>query len=119
MTEILKTYFEFKNEDKALDFIYEHLDTELKAGKYELVDSYLREILDNSEYWQKGVDLPIFSLSFAMYTHHEPKKFQYREEYMTRLYTDYVSTHGVARANSLLYGLMKDVKEGPKSRGAL
>lgn len=119
MNEILKAYFAFENEDEALDFIYDHLDHQLKAGQYELVDSYLREILDSPDYWQKGVDLPIFSLSFAMYTHHEPKKFQFREEFMKRLYTDYISKHGVARANSLLYGLMKDIKDGPKSRGAL
>lgn len=117
MTEILKTYFAFTKEDKALDFIYEHLDTSLKAGLYELVDSYLREILDTPEYWQKGIDLPIFSLAFAMYSHHEPKKFQYREEFMKRLYTDYISKHGENRANNLLYGLMKDIKEGPKTRG--
>lgn len=115
MTEILKTYFSFTNEQTALDFIYDHLDSSLRAGKYELVDSYLREILDTPEYWQKSVDLPVFSLAFAIYTHHEPKKFQFREEFVRRLYADYVSKHGEVRGNRLLVGLMKDVKmESPR-----
>jgi hypothetical protein len=110
MNNVLEQYFAFTQEDKALDFIYEHLDTQLKAGQYELIDSYLRQILDNKEYWQRGIELPIFSLSFAIYTHHEPKKFQYREEFMKRLHTDYVSKHGEIRAANLLRGLIKDLK---------
>jgi hypothetical protein len=110
MNNVLEQYFAFTQEDQALDFIYDHLDTQLRAGQYELVDSYLRQILDNNEYWQKGIELPIFSLSFAMYIHHEPKKFQFREEFMNRLYTDYVSKHGAIRATNLLRGLMKEIK---------
>jgi hypothetical protein len=107
---ILKTYFEFEKEDKALDFIYDHLDDELKAGHYELVDGYLKSVMDNPEWWKKCIDLPVFSLSFAIYIHYEPSKFKNREEFMQRLYTDYVSTHGVKRADSLVAGLIKGIK---------
>lgn len=108
--EILEKYFAFEKEDIALDFIYEHLDTELKQAHYETVDAYLKAIMDNAEWWKKGIDQPIFSLAFAIWTGHEPEKFKNREEFLNRLYTDYVSTHGAIRADRLLVGLKKDIK---------
>ena len=110
MNDILKQYFAFSNQDEAIDFIYKHLNTELSARHYEVVDTYLEAIMNNSEWWQKGIDLPVFSLSFAMWTGHEPTKFKNREEFMQRLHTDYVSKHGELRADRLLVGLKKGIK---------
>jgi hypothetical protein len=108
--EILEKYFAFYQEDLALDFIYDYLHKNLKSGYYNLVDDHLKAILDNPKWWQKGIDQPILSLAFAMWTHHEPTKFKHREEFMNRLYTDYVSAYGVLKADRLLVGLMKGIK---------
>lgn len=107
---ILEKYFKFENEDKALDFIYEHLDDELKASRYEVVDSYLKSILENEEWWKKCVDFPVFSLAFGIWTGHEPHKFKYREKFLNRLYEDYIKKWGEKRAFNLLFGIKKDLK---------
>ena len=43
----LEKYFTFEDEDKALEFIYDHLDDTLSAGNYDCVDDYLKACMNN------------------------------------------------------------------------
>lgn len=90
-----------------MDIIYDYLDDNLSAGHYELVDNLLLEIMNNEIFWQKGIEYAEFSLPFAIFIHHEPKKFKNREQFLKKLHTDYVSKHGAAKGANLLQGLMK------------
>jgi hypothetical protein len=103
---ILDKYFHINDEDKALDFIYQYLDKELKAGNYYGVNEQLHWIMSVDWFWNKGVDKPIYSLAFAQYTKHEPAKFPWRKDFMEKLTIAYVVRHGQERATRLLQGLL-------------
>lgn len=103
---VLNKYFSFTNVDAALDFIYAHLDKLLSAGNYYEVNEMLKCVMCVENFWNKGINDPTLSLSFAIWTKHEPEKFPWRKDFINKLFADYVVRHGEKRAIRLLQGLL-------------